>query len=45
MELYEKNLRTLGVTDIRDREGFGSTDMGDVSQCCPTIHPKFPINY
>jgi len=43
MELYEKNLRTLGVTDIRDREGFGSTDMGDVSQCCPTIHPNFPL--
>ncbi|ALF18158.1 M20 family metallopeptidase [Fusobacterium animalis] len=43
MELYEKNLRTLGVTDIRDREGFGSTDMGDVSHCCPTIHPHFPL--
>lgn len=43
MELYEKNLRTLGVTDIRDREGFGSTDMGDVSHCCPTIHPYFPL--
>ena len=43
MELYEKNLKTLGVTDIRDREGFGSTDMGDVSQCCPTIHPNFPL--
>ena len=43
MELYEKNLRTLGVTDIRDKEGLGSTDMGDVSQCCPTIHPYFPL--
>ena len=43
MELYEKNLRNLGVTDIRDREGFGSTDMGDVSHCCPTIHPYFPL--
>ena len=43
MKLYEKNLRTLGVTDIRDKEGLGSTDMGDVSQCCPTIHPYFPL--
>lgn len=43
MELYEKNLRSLGVTDIRDKEGLGSTDMGDVSQCCPTIHPYFPL--
>ena len=43
MALYEKNLRELGVNDIRDREGFGSTDMGDVSHCCPTIHPYFPL--
>ena len=43
MKLYEKNLRTLGVTDIRDKEGLGSTDMGDVSHCCPTIHPYFPL--
>lgn len=33
----------MGVTDIRDREGFGSTDMGDVSHCCSTIHPHFPL--
>lgn len=42
-QTYEKNLKTLGVTDIRDREGHGSTDMGDVSHCCPTIHPYFPL--
>ncbi|PZM80053.1 amidohydrolase [Candidatus Gracilibacteria bacterium] len=42
-EIYEKNLRTLGVTDIRDKEGHGSTDMGDVSHCCPAIHPYFPL--
>lgn len=42
-ETYEKNLRTLGVTDIRDKEGHGSTDMGDVSHCCPAIHPYFPL--
>lgn len=44
MNLYEKNLRNLGVDDIRDKEGFGSTDMGDVSHCCPTIHPYFPLS-
>ncbi|WP_022819373.1 M20 family metallopeptidase [Fusobacterium russii] len=42
-EIYEKNLRSLGVTDIRDKEGHGSTDMGDVSHCCPAIHPYFPL--
>ncbi|WP_315522732.1 M20 family metallopeptidase [Fusobacterium massiliense] len=42
-DLYEKNLKSLGVTDIRERESFGSTDMGDVSHCCPTIHPNFPL--
>lgn len=42
-ETYEKNLRALGVTDIRDKEGHGSTDMGDVSHCCPAIHPYFPL--
>ena len=42
-ETYEKNLRSLGVTDIRSKESGGSTDMGDVSHCCPTIHPNFPL--
>lgn len=42
-ETYEKNLRSLGVIDIRDKESHGSTDMGDVSHCCPTIHPYFPL--
>lgn len=42
-EIYEKNLMSLGVTDIRDKESHGSTDMGDVSHRCPTIHPYFPL--
>lgn len=42
-ETYEKNLRSLGVIDIREKESHGSTDMGDVSHCCPTIHPYFPL--
>lgn len=43
-EMYEKNLRLLGVSDIRDKEKGGSTDMGNVSHCCPTIHPYFPLS-
>lgn len=42
-ETYEKNLKYLGVTDIRSKDGNGSTDMGDVSHCCPAIHPYFPL--
>lgn len=42
-ETYEKNLKLQGVVKIIDKEGFGSTDMGDVSHCCPTIHPSFPL--
>ena len=42
-ETYEKNLKIQGVTKVVDKEGFGSTDMGDVSHCCPTIHPSFPL--
>lgn len=41
--VYEKNLKSLGVIEIRTKETFGSTDMGDVSHRCPTIHPNFPL--
>lgn len=43
-EIYEKNLILQGVTDIRNPEPSGSTDMGDVSHVCPTIHPNFPLS-
>lgn len=43
-EIYEKNLILQGVTDIRNPEPSGSTDMGDVSHACPTIHPNFPLS-
>ncbi|MDR1832553.1 MAG: M20 family metallopeptidase [Fusobacteriaceae bacterium] len=42
-DVYEKNLRELGVTDIRSKNFSGSTDVGDVSHRCPTIHPEFPL--
>lgn len=41
MKLYEKNLRILGVIDIRDKEGLGLIDMGDVSYCCFIIYLYF----
>ncbi len=42
-QVYEKKLKLQGVEKIVVKENFGSTDMGDVSHCCPTIHPSFPL--
>lgn len=42
-QTYEKYLKLQGVEKIKDKESMGSTDMGDVSHCCPTIHPSFPL--
>ena len=44
METYEKNLNLIGVKDIFLPDPKGSTDAGDVSHVCPTIHPYFPIS-
>ena len=44
--LYETNARSLGVefTPNADKEtASGSTDMGNVSQVVPSIHPMFYI--
>lgn len=43
-ELYVNNLKKIGVDDIGEGKETGSTDMGDVSYCCPVIHPYFPIS-
>ncbi|MDR1834899.1 MAG: M20 family metallopeptidase [Fusobacteriaceae bacterium] len=43
-DLYQKNLREIGVTDIRSKDMGGSTDAGNVSHRCPTIHPNFPLS-
>lgn len=43
-EIYMKNLQILGVKNIGEASGMGSTDAGNVSHCCPTIHPYFPIS-
>ena len=42
-DTYERNLRLQGITDIRSLDSTGSTDTGDVSHCCPAIHPYFPL--
>ena len=43
MNLYEENLKKIGINNMEDSESSGSTDAGDVSQICPTIHPYFPL--
>jgi amidohydrolase len=44
-ELFRQNLESLGrhVDDFDPRFGFGSTDMGNVSQVTPSIHPTIAI--
>ena len=44
-EAFNKNLRTLGVTDIGPPPGSsGSSDIGNVSHVVPTIHPYLGIS-
>lgn len=43
-ELFVKNLNLVGVDNIEEAEdSSGSTDVGNVSQVCPSIHPYFAI--
>ncbi|MFV9568285.1 M20 family metallopeptidase [Thermoanaerobacter mathranii] len=43
-EVFKANLKELGYHDISDEEeGIGSTDMGNVSQVVPAIHPHIAI--
>ena len=43
--LFSLNLESLGrkVKPLDDRSGFGSTDMGNISQIMPAIHPSVAI--
>lgn len=43
MDLYEKQLLSLGIEKMKDSQSSGSTDAGDVSYVCPTIHPYLPL--
>ena len=42
-EAFNENLRALGITDIGERESFGSSDIGNVSHRTATIHPMLGI--
>ncbi|MGI1690986.1 M20 family metallopeptidase [Thermoanaerobacter uzonensis] len=43
-ETFKTNLKKLGYHEISDNEeGVGSTDMGNVSQVVPSIHPHIAI--
>ncbi|MTI68256.1 MAG: M20 family metallopeptidase [Firmicutes bacterium] len=42
--IFTKNIKSMGVKKVYDsRESYGSLDMGNVSQVCPSIHPYFSI--
>ncbi|MBI2980628.1 MAG: M20 family metallopeptidase [Chloroflexi bacterium] len=43
--LFKRNMESLGrkVRVYAPSDGFGSTDMGNVSQLVPSIHPRFAI--
>jgi metal-dependent amidase/aminoacylase/carboxypeptidase family protein len=44
-EAFERNLEALGVEYVRagPNERMGSTDMGDISQLVPAIHPYLKV--
>jgi len=44
-KVYNENLRLLGITDIKPPSvGAGSSDIGNVSNVVPTIHPYLGIS-
>jgi amidohydrolase len=42
-ERFRANMAAYGIADQGDDPNAGSTDMGNVSQVCPTIHPDLAI--
>ncbi|WP_294387518.1 M20 family metallopeptidase [uncultured Clostridium sp.] len=43
-EMFNNNLRELGITDIKEAKATGgSSDIGNVSHVAPTIHPYIGI--
>ena len=43
-QLFKRNLESLGRhVELSKPSGFGSTDMGNVSQAVPSIHPMVAI--
>ena len=42
-ERFAANMAAYGIPDMGDDPSSGSTDMGNVSWVCPTIHPELAI--
>ena len=42
-ERFRANMAAYGIEDMGDDPNAGSTDMGNVSWVCPTIHPDLAI--
>lgn len=43
LDLFEKHLEKYNITHITEKIQSGSTDMGNVSQVVPSIHPYFKM--
>jgi amidohydrolase len=43
VERFRANMAAYGIEDMGEDEDAGSTDMGNVSWVCPTIHPDLAI--
>jgi amidohydrolase len=43
VERFRANMAAYGIDDMGDDPSAGSTDMGNVSWVCPTIHPDLAI--
>lgn len=41
---FNENLRALGITEIKEKDSAGSSDIGNVSHITPTIHPYIGIS-
>ena len=41
--LFTANMNAYGIEEMGDDANAGSTDMGNVSWVCPTIHPDLSI--
>ncbi len=42
-QLFAQNMESLGRKVAHKADSFGSTDMGNVSQVVPSIHPSFAV--
>ena len=43
VERFRANMAAYGIADQGDDPNAGSTDMGNVSWVCPTIHPELAM--